>query len=40
MNISKDILIETLEEFQKKQNELPTLEYKIFKEGVLIYENI
>ena len=35
--ISKDIIVQTKDEFEKRSNEKTTLEYKIKKSGELIY---
>ncbi len=40
LDISKDLLIETSEQFEKKIQMIPTLEYKIFNEGVKLYEGV
>jgi len=37
MGISKDIIVHTKEEFDRRSNEVTTLEYKIKKDGELIY---
>lgn len=37
MGISKDILVSTKNEFNRRANEITTLEYKIKKDGKLIY---
>jgi len=37
MGISKDIIVYTKEEFDRRSNEITTLEYKIKKDGELIY---
>ncbi|MGL5656639.1 MAG: nucleotidyltransferase domain-containing protein [Fusobacteriaceae bacterium] len=40
MEISKDLLIETSEQFIKRKDIIPTLEYKIYNEGVKLYERV
>ena len=35
--ISKDIIVQTKDEFERRSNEITTLEYKIKKDGELIY---
>ncbi len=40
LGIAKDIIIETPEQFNKRIKEIPTLEYKIFSEGVKVYESL
>lgn len=37
MGIAKDIIVYTKEEFDRRSSQLTTLEYKIKKEGELIY---
>lgn len=37
MGIAKDLLVYTKEEFDRRSHEITTLEYKIKKEGELIY---
>lgn len=35
--ISKDLIIQTKDEFERRSNEITTLEYKIKKDGELLY---
>ncbi len=37
MGISKDIIVQAKEVFERKSNEITTLEYKIKKEGKVLY---
>lgn len=38
LDISKDIIVHTKEEFDRRSNDITTLEYKIKKEGRVLYE--
>ncbi len=40
LNIAKDVLVETSERFFERSKEKPSLEYKIKKDGVLLYESV